>query len=338
MNSGNIHFFHLDFNQSLTLLAAIVGLFLISKRIKSTDKLIDIKIKSSYETAFLDAIKIFESENVDARMGALDSLQRISEEYVQYRDQVLQVCFRFIRNNSNFDREDLNISFVREDIKKILDIFRAQPIISKKRLFNLYSLEGSHLSCVDFKEMNLQNINFKKTNLQFSDLRRSNFNHCDFSESNLQNVHFAGTKLVGVNFMDSDLSLAKFFNNDLSGAMFSRSILIGTEFLSIEKENFPVSACTTEEGLQFFENCMIVHEGKLLANHEKFTQSLDGNPCQLEIAKDELEGDKMSLDPWEDENTFFNTKFPDYVKVIPLGNKDGFKLEILDLKQAQIEE
>jgi pentapeptide repeat protein len=316
----------------LTLLMAGIAMCLLYKRVKIADKLVETNNRISYETSFSNAIKLFESENVDARMGALDSLQRISNEFPKYRDQVLQVCFRFIRNNSNIDIQPPG--YTREDIKKVLEIFRERPIISKKSFFNPYSLNSSYLAWADFKEMEFENVDFIGACLKNADFRRASFERCDFSKSDLSYTHFCGTKLFGANFIDSDLSFVDFNYTDLREAYFARSILIGTKLLDIEKEKFPIKQFDNMKDFIFFEKCMIVHEGQLLANDEKFHQSEYGNPSKFEEAKKELAEGIATADP-PIEYSHFDTKFPEFIDVKPQEDGISFKLEWVDKSHPQ---
>lgn len=313
-----------------TLLMGFTGLVLLYRRVKAADDLVETNNRISYETAFSNAIKLFESDNVDARMGALDSLQRISKEFPKYRDQVLEVCFRFIRNNSN--EQIRSNGKPREDIKKILEIFRERPIISKTRAFNPYSLNSSYLSGADLKEISFNAIDFSKTNLEYADLRRSIFERCDFSNSFLLEANFSATKLSGATFLDSDLSFTDFDSCDLKHALFSRAILIGTKFNNIDIENFPIVPIVGKYNFKFLEMTMICHEGNFLANDPAFLDNDEYTPDSFfDRIKSKMNNFEMKNEHLE--IGYFDTKFPDYIRVIPdLKNKPKFKLEWVDTK------
>jgi len=272
--------------------------------------------KASDDKAFLDAIRVFESVNEDARIGAILALERMSNEKEVYNEQILKVFFGFIRNNSNEGRKDKDTFYMRADIRESLEVLKRKKF---ERRENQFSLQGSYLAGASFIFDDFKRILFKDCNLHNAEFRKSDFIACNFGNSKLKGAKFVETKLLAANFFKCDLTSALFFRNEMTSCNFLHAKLIGTRFEKIEKNIF-------KSIINSLKQAVIIYEGKPLANAEKFHYSYKENEGKstLDLNRETF---YQHVENLEVSSRDFDTQFPDYVEIIPLPG-DRFDLKI----------
>lgn len=315
--------YHEVFRNWIMVLGTVVGIGffwwrnrIFTRATKAAVEQTRISEKTSDDKAFLDAVRVFESENEDARIGAIFALERLSNEKEDYNEQILKVFFGFIRNNSNEGRKEKDTFYMRADIREFLEVLKRKNFERKE---NQFSLQGSYLAGACFILDDFKKILFKDCNLYHAEFRRSDFTACNFANSYLGGAKFVETKLSGTNFYNCDLTSALFFKNEMPSCNFLHAKLIGTRFEKIEKNIF-------KSIVDSLKQAMIIYNGKPLANEEELRSSYeeDFGISDFDLFKDDFFRLVRSL---EDDSHDFDTKFPDYVEVIPL-NGDRFDLKI----------
>ncbi len=314
-----------DFRNWIMAIGTVVGIglfiwrnIIFDRATTAAETQTGISEKTSDDKAFLDAVRVFESENEDARIGAIFALERLSNEKEDYNEQILKVFFGFIRNNSNEGRREKEPLYMRADIRESLEVLKRKNF---ERKDNQFSLDGSYLAGAKFILYDFKRILFRDCNLSHAQFRRSDFSGCNFARSYLGDAKFIETKLSGANFYDCNLTSVKFFKNEMPSCNFLHTKLIKTRFEKIEKNVF-------EFIIDSLKRAMIVYEGKPLANEKKFHFSYEEDDGKSIL---DLERERISYlgELYEVSAHDFDTKFPDYVKVIPLDG-DHFDLKIDD--------
>ena len=152
-----------------------------------------------------------------------------------------------------------------------------------------------------------------------AEFRKSDFIACNFGGSNLKNAKFVETKLLGANFYNCDLTSALFYKNEMPSCNFLHAKLIGTIFKEIEKSIFKSIMASIKQAV-------IVYDGNPLANGEYFHDRYDDGLGRSVLGF--IQDDLAEFFACNDADVkHYDTKFPDYVEVIPLEG-DHFELKI----------
>jgi uncharacterized protein YjbI with pentapeptide repeats len=136
-----------------------------------------------------------QDENITDRLAAIDELEKFSQEYPQYHQEVMGILAEFIRN---YPDESHSAKIPR-------DMQAALTVIANN---------NTHPSESD-----------EPLDLSYSDMRGANLHQADLEFSNLYHVNLAGANLCGANLSGTILTAANLAGANLAGANLSGAIL-----------------------------------------------------------------------------------------------------------------
>ena len=173
-----------------------------------------------FKTLELEKDKKTYVPNMEVRLGALYSLEKIAKSNDEFRGSIINILSAYVRENAektNIENyyqieeytghECMYFEKVTEDINSSLEI-----------LFNLRT--KSNLFKIEFKGINLCGVNFKGFNLE-----GTNFSYCDIRGADFSNTKLRDAKLIGSILIDT-----KFLNADVTNVLMHHSILVQADF------------------------------------------------------------------------------------------------------------
>jgi uncharacterized protein YjbI with pentapeptide repeats len=197
--------------------------------------------------------------NIESRLGALYSLERLLSESERDQRAILETLCAYVRENSpaelptdDANRQELargNISLKRterSDVQAALTVIGRRPLQVQERAdaegwrldfreSNLvgYDFTAHNFDCADFTDafLNSAKLNtgsFKKCTFKNTVLQKARLNGADFSRSTFENCNVKAAKIEDTNFSQAtfegtDLREAAVASLDISGANLERA-------------------------------------------------------------------------------------------------------------------
>lgn len=161
--------------------------------------------------------------NLEHRLGAIYSLERIARDSAQDYWPVMEVLCAYIRNPQNNEAartfaatEDRIIDYLKwlEDLPlPRADVQTAIDVIGRRsaRVVN----EARQLNFLDLRETNLQKANFVAGHFSFALFTSAHLESAVFTDSHLEGASLLDTKLDDASFEGAHLDAACFFETDL---------------------------------------------------------------------------------------------------------------------------
>jgi hypothetical protein len=187
------------------------------------------------------AIQNLGNEDIEISLAAIDTLERISQNYPQYHWEIINNLSVFVRNNTSFLSK---VKIESEPLSKIsADIQAALSVIGRRdatkdpesqqldlsytdiRGVNLYN---ANLQGVNLYQANLSGANLVDANLQESILGAANLSEANLSGANLSRAILNAANLRAANLTGANLTEANLFLANLCGANLDRANLAGT--------------------------------------------------------------------------------------------------------------
>jgi len=190
--------------------------------------------------------------NIEARLGAIYSLERIMRESKKDQVSVLETLCAYVRENSpiNIPDDPAEASIFlrgddppkptrRKDVQAALTVIGRRPENARSDL----DLRFANLVAYDFSVLNFVAANFSGSFLSGANMLGGNFSHClfsnvflrsakvqaaDFTSSLFESCDFTSaeidsTKFIGARFVDTDLREAKIKSLHIEGANFENA-------------------------------------------------------------------------------------------------------------------
>lgn len=169
---------------------------------------------------FAKAVEQLGSPQLDVRIGAIYSLERIAKDSPKDHWTIMEVLTAFVRNRSPLkktsENKKLQIAAVTSDVQSAL------TVIGRRNAKN--DLQNGFL---DLMNTNLVAANLNNANLEEVDLYNVNLERADLSEANLQKTYFHSANLQGAILSQSNLHKASLSSTNLEGADLSSANLQG---------------------------------------------------------------------------------------------------------------
>lgn len=153
--------------------------------------------------------------NIEVRIGAIFSLERISQDSARDHIQIMEVLCAYVRNGA-FRKGTAN----REDIQTAITVIgrRSQARIRQERVWQLHRNRRGYQ--LDFRRSHLSEIDFSYGDFSFDLFDGVDLDKADFRNCQLQNSSFVAAKLKEAKFDRSKLSFSKFRKSDCQKATF----------------------------------------------------------------------------------------------------------------------
>ncbi|MDM9380622.1 pentapeptide repeat-containing protein [Chlorogloeopsis sp. ULAP01] len=156
------------------------------------------------------------NENIETSLAAIDTLEKISQDYLQYYWEVIKNLSVFVRNNTIFlDKVEIESnpsSKIRADIQAALSVIGRRDATKDPKSQQI------DLSYTDIRGVNLHNANLKGVNLYQANLSEANLVDANLQESVLSAANLSGANLSGANLSRAILNAANLRAANLTGA------------------------------------------------------------------------------------------------------------------------
>lgn len=204
--------------------------------------------------SFSKAVEQLSSDKIEARLGGIYTLERISRESEAEYWPVMELLTAFIRERGRWHEPD------KETAKKLADYYETwkHPMSAEPRQHELATdvaaaltviirrdkndrdrekaqgwrldLSGADLREVDLHEVHLERVKFWHTRLEGAQLWKAHLEGAGFWGAHLDVAHFEGAHLEGAEFFLTHLRRTIFHGAHLKNAQFVRSFLHGAQF------------------------------------------------------------------------------------------------------------
>lgn len=186
-----------------TILAGL-GLFLTYQNTQKEQQLTSERLVTD---RFAKAIEQLGSKEINVRIGAIYSLERIAKDSPKDHGTIMEVLMAFARNKSPLPKDwkhdsEQKLPRVTADVQSALTVIRRREVMKDPKA------EFLDLSSTNLSHANLYAANLKGANLSGANLYRADFYGVRFNDANLYRA-----KLFAVN-----LSLTNFDNANIGGA------------------------------------------------------------------------------------------------------------------------
>ncbi len=232
----------------LMIIGGILGAPFVVWRISVNQKLADIAEQGLITDRLNKAVEQLGAEktigaigcekttpNLEVRIGAIYTLERISQDSVRDHIMVMEILSAYIRNASEKTTLKLSLND-HSDVEAALSVIgrRSEDRIEFERNPDKNGTQNPY-------QINLQNVNFRG-----ADFKNARLSHVDFTQAKLDDANFDGAQLDHTDFSygnleESSFNNAKFSNKDTvdSEAIFCRTFVYGCDF---NKEDLPQSS------------------------------------------------------------------------------------------------
>ena len=144
----------------------------------------------------LGAFKGENEPNINVRMGAIYSLEKLSQNNIDYYPAIIDILCGYVRENSPNERN--NNSVAR------LDIRVAMTIINRRKYPDYDN--SLNLSLANLRAVNMVGQNHSYTLFAYSDLRNCNFKETVISFANLEYADIRGAENLTCEQLESAMS------------------------------------------------------------------------------------------------------------------------------------
>lgn len=200
--------------------------------------------------------------NIEARLGALYSLERLLRESEKDQRAILETLCAYVRENSPvelpqneeqaslFRRGDLPPTATRRgDVQAALTIVgrRSDQVRSRAKV-ELWRLDfrNSNLISYDFSGLNFNRADFSNSFLNAADMTGASFDDCIFTHTFLRAALMKNASFRTSIFKDSDLEKAEIDKTNFGGAKF-----IATDLREAQVTNIALEGANLDEAFGF---------------------------------------------------------------------------------------
>lgn len=181
---------------------------------------------------YTKAIEQLGSTELDVRIGAIYSLERISHDSVRDHPTVMEILAAFIRQNSRKSIEDLTQAKTLEAAGTRPDVQAAAVVIGRRdpardRPFAVIDLHGALLVGANLAGSHLATANLSLADLTGADLTGANLRSADLTGADLTDASLAGADLTGADLPAAILTTADLTAADLTDADLTDADLSG---------------------------------------------------------------------------------------------------------------
>ncbi|MEX0370115.1 MAG: pentapeptide repeat-containing protein [Tateyamaria sp.] len=190
--------------------------------------------------------------NIEVRVGAILSLERIARDSIRDFDHILGILATYVRENAGFRNSASDASDIRTKVRE--DIQAAVNVISNsKGLWETSAPNNERTFCPDFSNVNFNGLDARQSNLTFVILEGSSWVNADLGFSNLKGAQARS----GCDFSGADLECCNFDYADLNGVKLSRdTTLAEASFRSAMLRN--ITFLASDSSHNSFEGAMVM--------------------------------------------------------------------------------
>jgi uncharacterized protein YjbI with pentapeptide repeats len=251
-----------DRPERMVAFAAIIGTVFIVYEIRdrgrsletqamNTQAQIDaVKVQTKIYSAqvFSRAVELLGSKQGIIQLGAMHSLERLSEESGEYYWPIMKVLMSYCREHAspalpedidpmyeyaNFvPAPDSRIQAIIDIFKRREDLHGIEELKGKRFDLNHMDLSKANLADIDLSKADLQNIflidaNLTGANLSGANMKKACLLEANLSRANMRNAYLAYAHMEGIILEFADLTNAMLDSSHLSGARLSKVDLSG---------------------------------------------------------------------------------------------------------------
>jgi len=209
----------------ITISQILGGILLLSGIYLTYTQNVNLKIKENTEL-LSNSLKQLDDSNIGIRLGAVYTLDQLSQRSVEYNDIVFNIFENYIQEKSNKDSLQ-----TERDIELMLKLIGKGKF--KHRSIKLSDCRFAYidLSGLDFSSVNFSNCRFSNCGFANSNFDSTSLNLAQFIECNLADCKFRNTELMVSKFRDCNLGRALLANSILASSDFSGCDLENSTFL-----------------------------------------------------------------------------------------------------------
>jgi hypothetical protein len=211
--------------------------------------------------------------NIEARLGALYSLERLLSESQKDQRTILETLCAYIRENACYDMptgkdtEDALITFLRgdrspsatsrADVQAALTIIGRRPVDIRERAKHegwRLDLSKTNLIGYDFSDLNCDGARFVHSFLNFANMSNATFDGCAFENSFLRGAKMIGASLRSANLINREVTRA-----EIEKTNFDLATVVETDLRKANVVSFSVRGANLEQAFNGFLEYAIKH-------------------------------------------------------------------------------
>lgn len=221
--------------QALGGSALLVGLLFTWRNLRATQAKVDIDREAQLTNRFTQATTQLGAQlsdgspNVEARLGGIYALSRISRDSPGDYWPVMEILTAYVRHNAAWPPPESEISSldgtphqakVRTDVQAVLTVLgRSTPPEAKDlRLDQKFDLRVTDLRGAEFWDSHLEKTDFWDAHLEGAKLWGAYLNDAKLVKAHLRGANLKGARLAGADLTDADLDGADLEGTDLRSA------------------------------------------------------------------------------------------------------------------------
>lgn len=164
---------------------------------------------------------------LEAQLGGIFTLERISQEYVKEHWMIMEILTAYVRENARWAETPArkggpqhSISKkVAPDVQAILSALGRRGWVAREvEQGNILNLRLSNLAYADLRRANFAYANFRGSSLEKANLAEANLAGAFLGDVNLKGANLARADLRSTNFSHANLEDANLQDADLTGA------------------------------------------------------------------------------------------------------------------------
>jgi len=198
--------------KSRALLAQVLGGFFLLIGLYSTWKTLDLTRQAELSDRFMKSVELLSNSSLPVRVGAIASLEQVTQESESYRWSVMELLAAYIRDEAPWPADpdhhsgNQRVQQASLDIQAALDVLKKQDWTKSPRQLNLTNTD---LRGADLEQANLDRAFLSNANLSGANLADATLTHCDLANSILHGANLAGANLDGAILIGVDLRSAR---------------------------------------------------------------------------------------------------------------------------------
>lgn len=229
-------------NEARKTLAQLIAGVLVVTGVYGTWRTLQISEQGQVNERFNKAIDQLGAEALTTRVGAIYSLERLSEDSATERSRIIEILTAYVRENASLEKISISASpspgpsdqgslderidhskFPSADIQAILDILQRQPVPITEGSYDSIDLSDINLYAGQFQFAYLHKAWFFRSELPIAIFVRATLTEAKFNGANLRGASFQSADLKNADFEDANLEKAHFDGADVAGADFTNA-------------------------------------------------------------------------------------------------------------------
>ncbi|MBN2355994.1 pentapeptide repeat-containing protein [candidate division KSB1 bacterium] len=243
-------------------LIVIFGLYLTYRRIRASEKNVEVLQDQQVTERFTRAIEQLGSEKLEVRLGAIYALERIAKDSPKDHWTVMEILTAYVRENSKWTEEkdeewriftkDRNLQR-KIDIKAKIDIQTIITILGRR------SHIGNEPDRINLSETDLRLYKFIN-----SDFTNAVFYKTHFDGAYIKNTRFDNSYFISASFFQTDIINVSMANTQLADAKMNPSFLVSIDFKDAKLTGIDLRGCSLTGAINLtLDQLKIIKEDEL---------------------------------------------------------------------------